>query len=37
MYKISKELQIKDGYEKDASELAFKVLENFYYMDSVLI
>lgn len=37
MYKISKELQIKDGYEKDAAELAFKVLENAYFMDSGLI
>ena len=27
MYKISKELQIKDEYEKDTAELAFKVLE----------
>lgn len=37
MYRISKELQIKDGYEKDAAELAFKVLENAYFMDSGLI
>ncbi len=37
MYKISKELQIKDGYERDAAELAFKVLENAYFMDSGLI
>jgi hypothetical protein len=26
MYKISKELQIKDGFERQAAELAFKVL-----------
>lgn len=37
MYKISKELQIKDGSEKDAAELAFKVLENAYFMDVELI
>ena len=37
MYRISKELQMKDGYEKEAAELAFKVLENVYFMDSILI
>lgn len=37
MYKISKELQIKDGFEKEAAELAFKVLENTYFMDGTLI
>jgi hypothetical protein len=37
MYGISKELQIKDGYEKEAAELAFKVLENAYFMDASLV
>lgn len=37
MYKISKVIQIKDGYEKEAAELAFKVLENAYFMDNRLI
>lgn len=37
MYKISKALQMKDGYERDAAELAFKVLENCYFMDAGLI
>lgn len=37
MYKISKVIQIKDGYEKESAELAFKVLENAYFMDNRLI
>lgn len=37
MYKISKQLQIKESLEQDASELAFKVLENVYFMDGPLI
>lgn len=37
MYRISKELQLKDDLEKDAAELAFKVIENTYFMDTTLV
>jgi translation initiation factor 3 subunit C len=37
MYRISKQLQSYDELERDAAELAFKVLENTYFMSSALI
>lgn len=37
MYKISKQIQSYDDLERDAAELAFKVLENTYFMSETLI
>ena len=37
MYKISRRIESFEQYERDASELAFKVLENTYFMSSTLI
>lgn len=37
MYKISKQIQSYDELERDAAELAFKVLENTYFMSGALV
>lgn len=37
MYRISKQIQSYDNLERDAAELAFKVLENTYFMSGALI
>jgi translation initiation factor 3 subunit C len=37
MYKISKRIQSFDDLERDAAELAFKVLENTYFMSAALV
>lgn len=37
MYKISKQIQSFDDLERDAAELAFKVLENTYFLSAALI
>lgn len=37
MYKISKQIQSFDELERDAAELAFKVLENTYFMSVALV
>jgi len=34
MYRVSRDMSFHDDMEKEANELAFKVLENMYFMSA---